>query len=41
MQKEHDKVNANISLQNETVVSTQKAISDEITALTAKIAVKK
>ncbi|WP_442448095.1 hypothetical protein [Pseudolactococcus laudensis] len=41
MQKEHDKVNANISLQNETVVSTQKAINDEITALTAKIAVKK
>lgn len=41
MQKEHDKVNANISLQNEAVVSTQKAINDEITALTAKIAVKK
>lgn len=41
MHKEHDKVNANISLQNETVVSTQKAINDEITALTAKIAVKK
>lgn len=41
MQKDHDKINANISLQNETVVRTQQGIGDEITVLSAKIVVKK
>ena len=41
MQRDDDKVNADVSLQNATVRNTQQAIGDEINALTAKMTAKK
>lgn len=41
MQKDDDKANANVSLQNATVLNTQQAIGEEINALTAKLTAKR